>query len=249
MVSMPVSPTAPMGASLYFGQAAVCMVNGTLVSWNTTTANDNTTAGSSSGSGANASVVTTSSFDPTCPTDADLDDSHLEAAGRALSLSEAEVDALEPEAKRAVKALRTDPAFAGIRSAVAKRSSTKGPPKTKAASCPCSCLAGQRQPMCEVTGGTCARIVRSKYTAASSSESKKTGESTSSNQGSASLSSHLAARRLRLETDEKKRALQRDRAAPKLFGFDPAEALRLGARGAPVQPVHHAELDERRHRA
>ena len=53
--------------------------------------------------------------------DANLDDGQVEAAARALALSDAEIEALDPEARRAITALREDPAFAGVRAVVAKR--------------------------------------------------------------------------------------------------------------------------------
>ena len=53
--------------------------------------------------------------------DANLDDGQVEAAARALAMSDAEIEALDPEARRAITALREDPAFAGVRAVVAKR--------------------------------------------------------------------------------------------------------------------------------
>ena len=53
--------------------------------------------------------------------DANLDDGQVEAAARALALSDAEIEALDPEARRAITALREDPAFAGVRAVVASR--------------------------------------------------------------------------------------------------------------------------------
>ena len=53
--------------------------------------------------------------------DANLDDGQVEAAARALALSDAEIEALDPEARRAITALREAPAFAGVRAVVASR--------------------------------------------------------------------------------------------------------------------------------
>merc|ERR1719201_826853 len=50
-----------------------------------------------------------------------LDDSQLDAAERSMGMSADAVERLPDDAKRAVKALRGDPAFAGVRAAVEAR--------------------------------------------------------------------------------------------------------------------------------
>ena len=50
-----------------------------------------------------------------------LDDSQLDAAERSMGMSADAVERLPDDAKRAVKALRSDPAFAGVRAAVEAR--------------------------------------------------------------------------------------------------------------------------------
>ena len=69
-----------------------------------------------------------------------LDDSQLDAAERSMGMSADAVERLPDDAKRAVKALRGDPAFAGVRAAVEarrkRRAGGASKPKSKPKSTP-----------------------------------------------------------------------------------------------------------------
>ena len=69
-----------------------------------------------------------------------LDDSQLDAAERSMGMSADAVERLPDDAKRAVKALRGDPAFAGVRAAVEarrkRRAGGASKPKSKTKSTP-----------------------------------------------------------------------------------------------------------------
>lgn len=66
-----------------------------------------------------------------------LDDSQLDAAEQSMAMPAAQIERLPPDARKAVQALRSDPAFAGVRAAVEARKRRRGapkpPPKKKAA--------------------------------------------------------------------------------------------------------------------
>lgn len=65
-----------------------------------------------------------------------LDDSQLDAAEQSMAMPVAQIERLPPDARKAVQALRSDPAFAGVRAAVEarkrRRAAPKPPPKKKA---------------------------------------------------------------------------------------------------------------------